>query len=56
MAKKWIAYSWAVIFGLSIVNLLVISLFEGFIEGKAWTFLITLIISSVFVYRNFFRK
>ncbi len=51
--KKW---SWLIITILSFVNIVYISVFEGFVEGKVWPFFVTLVLGLYFCYRSFIKK
>ncbi len=51
--RKW---CWVVIGILSLADIVYISATEGFIEGKAWPFFVTLGLGLYFCYINFMRK
>ena len=51
--KKW---SWAIIAVLSLVDIVYVSISEGFVEGKVWPLFVTLGLGLYFCYRNFIKK
>ncbi len=51
--KKW---SWAIITLLSLINIVYISITEGFMEGKVWPFFVTLALGLYFCFKNFIKK
>jgi hypothetical protein len=54
--KKFMKWSWVVITLLSFVDIVYISIDEGFIEGKVWPFIVTFILGLYICYRNFILR
>jgi hypothetical protein len=54
--KKFIKWCWALIAVLSLVDIVFVSIDEGFIAGKVWPFIVTFIVALYICYRNFLKK
>ena len=51
--KKFVKWCWVIIAALSFINIIYVSIDEGFIAGKVWPFIVTFLLGMYICYRNF---